>query len=333
MGTYALSDTGARRALWNGVLILGLALVLAIALATQLGAARVSLAALIARDPIAETIFLTIRLPRVLLAALVGAILAVTGLTFQTLLRNPLADPFILGVSGGAACGAAVATALGLARYPGVIPVVAFGGACVAMVAVLMLARRELTLDPSRLLLAGLVLNAFFSALILLALSLTGGSDLSAALRWMMGTFFSASWSDVAMLSAVLAFSLVALVALSGELRLMAFGEDDARSRGVNTTPVILMVFLVSSLATGAAVSVSGIIGFVGLLVPHAIRMIWKHDYRVLLPLAALGGGTLLVLADALSRSIMAPGELPIGALTALLGVPFFFVLLRRLAR
>lgn len=333
MGTETVTGTAARRALRNGTLILGLALVLAIMLATQFGAAKVSLAALIEGDPVAETIFFTIRLPRVLLAALVGAILAVTGLTFQTLLRNPLADPFILGVSGGAACGAAIATALGLAKYPGVIPTVAFGGACVAMVAVLMLARRELTIDPARLLLAGLVLNAFFSALILLALSLTGGSDLSAALRWMMGTFFSASWSDVITLSAVLLFALLALVALGGELRLMAFGEDDARSRGVNTTAVVLIVFLVSSLATGAAVAVSGIIGFVGLLVPHALRMIWKHDYRVLLPLAALGGGTLLVLADALSRSIMAPGELPIGALTALLGVPFFLVLLRRLAR
>lgn len=333
MGTASVSKTGAKRALWNGTLILGLALLLSIAIGTQFGAARVSLSALIAGDPIAGTIFFTIRLPRVLLAALVGAILAVTGLTFQTLLRNPLADPFILGVSGGAACGAAVATAFGLARLPGVIPVVAFGGACVAVGAVLMLARRELTIDPARLLLAGLVLNAFFSAVILLALSLTGGSDLSAALRWMMGTFFSASWTDVAMLSAVLAVTLVALVSLSGELRLMVFGEDDARSRGVNTNTVVVIVFLVSSLATGAAVSVSGIIGFVGLLVPHAIRLIWKHDYRVLLPLAALGGGTLLVLADTLSRSIMAPGELPIGALTALLGVPFFLVLLRRLSR
>lgn len=333
MGTASVSEMLARRALRNGTLILGLALLMSVAIGTQFGAARVSLPALIAGDPIAETIFFTIRLPRVLLAALVGAILAVTGLTFQTLLRNPLADPFILGVSGGAACGAAVATALGLARLPGVIPLVAFGGACVAVGAVLMLARRELTIDPARLLLAGLVLNAFFSAVILLALSLTGGSDLSAALRWMMGTFFSASWTDVAMLSAVLALTLVALVSLSGELRLMAFGEDDARSRGVNTNTVVVIVFLVSSLATGAAVSVSGIIGFVGLLVPHAIRLIWKHDYRVLLPLAALGGGTLLILADTLSRSIMAPGELPIGALTALLGVPFFLVLLRRLSR
>ncbi len=328
-----MKQTGAARALRNGILILGPLLVIAVLVATQFGAARLSIAAVLAGDPIAETIFYSIRLPRVLLAALVGAILAVTGLTFQTLLRNPLADPFILGVSGGAACGAAVATALGLARIPGVIPAVAFGGACVAMAAVLLLARRGLTIDPSRLLLAGLVLNAFFSALILLALSLTGGSDLSAALRWMMGTFFSASWSDVVMLAVVLTLSLIALAAYGGELRLMAFGEDDARSRGVNTNAVVLIVFLVSSLATGAAVSVSGIIGFVGLLVPHAIRMIWKHDYRVLLPLAALGGGTLLVLADALSRSIMAPGELPIGALTALLGVPFFLVLLRRLAR
>lgn len=328
-----MSRAAPQRALVSGLLILGVALIVSVMIATQLGAARLSLADVLSGESTASTIFYTIRLPRVLLAALVGAILAVTGLTFQTLLRNPLADPFILGVSGGAACGAAVATALGMSRLPGVIPAVAFAGACVATFAVLMLARRGLTIDPARLLLAGLVLNAFFSAVILLSLSMTGGSDLAAALRWMMGTFFSASWSDVLMLFAVLAISVAALAAMGGELRLMAFGEDDAKSRGVNTTAVILVVFLVSSLATGAAVSVSGIIGFIGLLVPHGVRMIWRHDYRVLLPLSALAGGALLVLADAFSRSIMAPGELPIGALTALLGVPFFFVLLRRSAR
>ena len=324
---------GPRRALVSGFLILSVALILALLVATQLGAARLSIGEVLSGDPTASTIFYTIRLPRVLLAALVGAILAVTGLTFQTMLRNPLADPFILGVSGGAACGAAVATALGMSRLPGVIPAVAFGGACVATIAVLMLARRGLTIDPARLLLAGLVLNAFFSAVILLSLSMTGGSDLSAALRWMMGSFFSASWSHVLMLAVVLVISVAVLAALGSELRLMAFGEDDAKARGVNTERLIFAVFLVSSLATGAAVSVSGIIGFVGLLVPHGVRMIWRHDYRVLLPLSALAGGTLLVLADAFSRSIMAPGELPIGALTALLGVPFFLVLLRRSVR
>ena len=316
----------------NSILLLGLILLVVLAVAISVGSASLSWSE-VAQDETAQAILLRIRAPRVVAAALAGAILAVAGLAFQTLLRNPLADPFILGVSGGAAAGAAVASALGWGKYPGLVQIIAFGGATAATAAVFLLARRRDHTDPTRLLLSGLVLNAFFSAVILLSLSMTGGSDLSAALRWMMGSFFSASWSHVLMLAVVLVISVAVLAALGSELRLMAFGEDDAKARGVNTERLIFAVFLVSSLATGAAVSVSGIIGFVGLLVPHGVRMIWRHDYRVLLPLSALAGGTLLVLADAFSRSIMAPGELPIGALTALLGVPFFLVLLRRSVR
>jgi len=281
-------------------------------------------------DETARTILFRIRLPRVILAAVVGATLAVAGITFQTLLRNPLADPFILGVSGGAAAGAATATAMGLAAHRGVVPAVAFIGACAATAAVFALAQRREHLDPTRLLLSGLVLNAFFSAIILIAFALSSANDVTAALRWMMGTFFGASWSDVVLVAVLLILALVVLAFVANDLRMLAFGEDDARSRGVDVERVKWIGFGVSSIITGAAVAVSGIIGFVGLLVPHLIRLVWRRDYRFLLPLCALGGASLLVLSDLLSRTVIPSTELPIGAFTALLGVPFFLSLLRR---
>ncbi|HUR79745.1 MAG TPA: iron ABC transporter permease [Thermoanaerobaculia bacterium] len=307
------------------IALLALLLAIAIALGVSFGAAHISW-----NDETARTILLRIRLPRVLLAAAIGATLAVAGVTFQTLLRNALADPFILGVSGGAAAGAAIATALRLARFPGVVPLVAFVGACGATAAVFLLARRREHTDPTRLLISGLVLNAFFSAIILISFALSRAADLTAALRWMMGSVFGASWNDVALLGALLLVAMLLLAFIANDLRLLAFGEEDAKARGVDVERVKLIGFGVASIVTGAAVAVSGIIGFVGLLVPHLIRLIWRRDFRFLLPLCALGGATLLVLADLLSRVIVPDAELPIGAFTAILGVPFFLSLLRR---
>ncbi|HSP35476.1 MAG TPA: iron ABC transporter permease [Thermoanaerobaculia bacterium] len=314
----------------RAALVLLAALVLAILLGISIGATPLSLRAITSGDAVARTILFDLRLPRVLVAALVGAILGVAGLTFQTLLRNPLADPFILGVSGGAAAGAAVATALGFARTAGVVPVVAFIGAIVATAAVFALARRGSHTDPTRLLLSGLVLNAFFSAVILIAFAMSPSRDLTAALRWMMGTLFGAGWNDAVRLAILLVVGAAALATMANDLRMLVFGEDDAKARGVDVERVKLAGFVVASIITGAAVAVSGIIGFVGLLVPHLIRLVWRRDFRFLLPLSALGGATLLVLADAASRVIVTSIELPIGAFTALLGVPFFLSLLRR---
>ena len=305
--------------------LLGALLLLALFLAVSLGAVPISWS-----DETARAILLRIRLPRVLLAALVGATLAVAGLTFQTLLRNPLADPFILGVSGGAAAGASVATALGLGRFAGAVPLVAFAGAIGATFTVFLLARRHGHTDPTRLLLSGLVLNAFFSAVIFFSFALSRQSDLAGALRWMMGSLFGASWNGVAILGVMLSAALIALAFTANDLRMLAFGEDDARARGVDVERMKLIGFGASSIITGAAVAVSGIIGFVGLLVPHLIRLVWHRDFRYLLPLCALGGATLLVLADLASRVIVDAAELPLGAFTALLGVPFFLSLLRR---
>ena len=309
----------------RSVALLLLLLAIAIALGASFGATRIDW-----NDDTARTILLRIRLPRVILAAAIGATLAVAGVTFQTLLRNALADPFILGVSGGAAAGAAIATALRLARFPGVVPLVAFLGACGATAAVFFLARRREHTDPTRLLISGLVLNAFFSAVILISFALSRAADLTAALRWMMGSVFGASWTDVALLSSLLLAALLMLAFIANDLRLLAFGEEDAKARGVDVERVKLIGFGVASIVTGAAVAVSGIIGFVGLLVPHLIRLVWRRDFRFLLPLCALGGATLLVLADLLSRVIVPHAELPIGAFTAILGVPFFLSLLRR---
>jgi len=304
------------------MLILAALLAVTMALAVAFGSVSLD-------DAAARTILLRLRLPRVLLAAAIGATLAVAGVTFQTLLRNPLADPFTLGVSGGAAAGAAIATALRWTRYPGVVPLVAFGGAITATAAVFLLARRRDHTDPTRLLISGLVLNAFFSAVILIAFSLSRQADLTAALRWMMGTLFGATWAHVALVATCLVIALAILAFLANDLRLLAFGEEDAKARGVNIERVKLLGFGTASIITGAAVAVSGIIGFVGLLVPHLIRLVWRRDFRFLLPLCALGGATLVVGADLLSRVLVVTTELPIGAFTAVLGVPFFLSVLR----
>ena len=309
----------------RAALILFLLLAITIALAVTFGAVSLDW-----NDETARMILLRLRLPRVLLAAAIGATLAVAGVTFQTLLRNPLADPFILGVSGGAASGAAVATALRLNRFPGVVPIVAFAGAILATAAVFLLARRREHTDPVRLLISGLVLNAFFSAVILISFALSPQNDLTAALKWMMGTLFGATWTSVILVSVLLVLAMVVLAFIANDLRLLVFGEEDAKARGVDVERVKLIGFGVASVITGAAVAVSGIIGFVGLLVPHLIRLIWRRDYRVLLPLSALGGATLVVAADLVSRVVIRTTELPIGAFTAILGVPFFLSLLRR---
>ncbi len=302
-----------------------LILFVAIALGLAFGSVRLSWS-----DDATRTILLFIRAPRVVVGALVGAALAIAGLTFQTLLRNALADPFILGVSGGAAAGAAISTAAGLGRVPGAVPFVAFAGACLSTLAVFLLARRRDYTDATRLLLSGLVLNAFFSAVILISFSLSAQSDLTAALRWMMGTLFGASWTQALTLFIPFVVVFAVLAWNANDLRMLAFGEDDARSRGIDVERVKLIGFIGGSLVTGAAVAVSGIIGFVGLLVPHLIRLIWRRDFRFLLPLTAIGGAALVVFADLASRVIVPTTELPIGAFTALLGVPFFLSLLRR---
>ena len=283
-------------------------------------------------DSASHLIIMEIRFPRVLLAALVGAILGATGSTFQTLLRNPLADPFVLGVSGGAAAAAALAVVLGFGELSGIVFGASFCGAILATVGVFLMARRGMQIDLARLVMSGLALNALFSAIIMIVLGHARGGDLSAALRWMMGSLAGARWSDVLLLSILFVLAVVVLYLHAADFRLMSFGEEDARARGVAVERVKITGYFVASIATGAAVAVSGVIGFVGLMVPHLMRSRWGSDYRINLPLSALAGAVLLVLADLLSRWIMAPAELPVGAFLAILGVPFFIWILRSTA-
>jgi iron complex transport system permease protein len=319
----------AQHRLFSSALVLALLLLLILVASASIGAAHVSWRDALSGDATARAVLIRIRLARVVVAALIGATLAVAGVTFQTLLRNPLADPFILGVSGGAACGAAVVTAFGLARVPGLVPLVAFAGACGATLAVFLVARRRSRTDTTRLLLSGLILNALFSAIILIAFALAPASDMASALRWMMGSLTGASWGDAALLGTMFLIATATLVFIANDLRMLAFGEDDARAHGVDVERVKLIGFGAASIVTGAAVAASGIIGFVGLLVPHLVRLIWRRDFRFLLPLCALAGAILLVASDTLARVAIAPVELPVGAITALLGVPFFLSLLR----
>ncbi len=271
----------------------------------------------------ARTIVLNLRLPRAVLALLVGGGLGLAGAVFQALLRNPLAEPYILGVSGGAAVGGA--------RAPWSLPLAALVGALVAILLVLRIATRSArSLDTRVLLLAGVVVGAFFNAVILLLLTFASAETFRSAVFWMMGSLAGASWTQAALLAGYLAPAVLALLLLARPLNLLAVGEETALYLGIRVERVKLVAYLVSSLLVAAAVAVSGIIGFVGLIVPHAVRLAWGSDHQLLLPASVLAGGGFLVLTDTAARTAAAPAELPVGVITALVGVPLFIVLLTR---
>ncbi|HXE71793.1 MAG TPA: iron chelate uptake ABC transporter family permease subunit [Candidatus Nitrosotenuis sp.] len=272
-----------------------------------------------------------IRLPRVLLGASVGAALALAGTAFQGLLRNPLADPYIVGTSAGASLGAALAIELRLPSAWGLspVPALAFPGAVLSMLAVYRLARMGPTLPVETFLLAGVMVGSFTQALVSFLMTL-GHQDLPRIIFWLMGSLSNARWTDLAMLLPYLALGAVLLYRLSVPLNVMSLGEETAWSLGVEVERTKVWVVLAGSLVTAAAVSVSGLIGFLGLLVPHLARMLVGPDHRVLFPAALLGGGAFLVLADLAARVLLASRELPVGVVTALVGAPFFFWLLHR---
>jgi iron complex transport system permease protein len=270
----------------------------------------------------------SLRAPRVALSALVGAALALAGAAMQALLKNPLADPFLLGTSGGAAAGAALAALAGVS--PLLSPGAAFLGAVASSLAVASMARRGGRLDLQRLLLAGLIANAFFSAILLGVFSVASAGTARTMLFWMMGSLADASFGRVAALLPYAAVGAAVLAFYAARLNLLAVGEENAAALGVDTERAKRNVFLAASLLTGAAVAFAGIIGFVGLLVPHAARAVAGNDQRRLLPLSAIGGAALLVAADAISRVVFAPAELPIGAVTAAVGAPLFAWMLLR---
>jgi iron complex transport system permease protein len=277
-----------------------------------------------------RAIVLTLRLPRVIGAVLVGASLAVSGAIFQALLRNPLAEPYLLGVSSGAALGAVGAITLGLSWGPAGLAVAAFVGALVAIGLVFRVARVVDRLDTRVLILAGVVVAAFFGAGVMLLLTLARSETMRSALLWTMGSLSGTSWSMVAVLAACAVPASLAAVAIGRDLNALAIGEETAAHLGTTVERTKRVAYVLASLLAATAVSVAGVIGFVGLVVPHAARILWGADHRTLLPVSFVAGGALLVLADATARSVASPLELPVGVVTALLGVPFFLVLLRR---
>jgi iron complex transport system permease protein len=319
-----------RHAYWTG----GLALLAGLCLLGVAGGAvplppGAVLGALVGRgDPAAVAIVRDLRLPRVALAALVGAALGGSGAALQGVLRNALAEPYLLGVSGGAAVGAVVAVALGVSA-PAVVPLAAFAGAVGAAGLVLAVARAGGSASDVRLLLtAGVVVGAFANAVVMVALADAPADRVRGALWWMMGSVAGASWAQVAWLAAYGAAALAALVAWGRDVDALALGEEPAAALGVDVGRAVLRVFLAASLLAAASVAAAGLVGFVGLVVPHLARAAGARAHRALIPAAALAGAALVVAADLAARTARAPVELPLGAVTALVGVPF---LLRRL--
>lgn len=280
----------------------------------------------------ARDIVMAIRLPRTILALLVGASLSVSGVVFQALLRNPLADPFVLGVSGGAALGGILALSLGTAAGFGyaAVPPAAFAGALLTTLLLYLIAGVGDRVSSNSLLLTGVVFNAFASAAIVFLASIAGLTEGSRIFLWLIGNLSSAR-SDVAVWVAVfLAIGLACSGVLARSLNLLILGDEPAEQLGVPTETHKRILLLATSLMVGAAVSVAGLVGFVGLIIPHLLRLILGPDHRLLIPAAALGGAAFLVVCDTVARTMLGGRELPVGAITALVGGPLFLYLLRR---
>ncbi|MEO8194672.1 MAG: iron ABC transporter permease [Gemmatimonadales bacterium] len=283
-------------------------------------------------DPATMSIVRNLRLPRILLAALVGAGLGMSGGALQGTLRNGLAEPYLLGVSGGAAVGAVIAFALS-ATGGGVIALAAFAGASGAVLLALLVARAAGSAgrgDPRTLLMAGVVIGAFANAVIMIALANAPPNTIRGALWWMMGSVADASWSGVAWLAVYVVLGGGALAYWAREIDVLALGDEAAAALGVNVEVAARRIYLLAALLAAATVAVAGLIGFVGLIVPHIVRAAGLRHHRSLLVAAGIIGAMLVVAADLVARTARPPGELPLGAVTAVLGVPFFLAQLRK---
>lgn len=322
---------------------LGCLLVVCLVVAAAVGAGRVSLVDVLGwRGPLNEgeaKIFYQVRLPRVLMAALLGGALTVAGVVFQAILRNPLADPYVLGVSGGASIGGVLALLTGvgagitvtvLGRLGG--SAYAFAGAMVALFLIERVATVQGRLTVYNMLLTGVVFNAFSGAVIYFIQSIASLHQLHEMVFYLMGSVPSdLSYAAVSALALVVVAAVAVLFAMARDYNALSLGEEGAIQLGVDVERVKRRTFLVGSLLTGIAVAAAGLIGFVGLVVPHLLRLALGPDHRLLLPAGFLGGATFLVLADFLARSsLLASGELPVGVVTALVGGPFFLYLMRR---
>jgi iron complex transport system permease protein len=281
-----------------------------------------------------ETILFQIRLPRVIAGGLVGAALASAGVLFQGLLRNPMADPYIIGTSAGAAFGATIAMMLPITvtfLSFGMVPIAAFVGALGAVLLVYNLARVGGRTPVVSMLLAGFAVSAMLTAVMFFMVTLSGRTELiHTVYSFLMGSISVSGWNQLIIIAPVIIGGIIAARFLAFRLNAFSLGEEGAAYLGINVERDKLLVLALGSLLTAAAVSISGLVGFVGLVVPHAVRLVLGPDHRLLLPAAALSGGAFLVLADLFARTLLAPTEIPIGILTALIGAPFFIYLLRR---
>lgn len=318
-----------------GSLFAGLVLVAFVSLV--LGTTRISFGEVVSAlfrtsdhtDDAVRTIILQIRLPRVLLAMIVGAGLSVAGATFQALLRNPLAEPYILGISSGGTVGALVAMMLGLGVSQFLPPLFSFFGSLSVMLLVFTLGYRRGSLDTNALLLSGIMVGAFFSAMVLLFTAVMN-QDIRTTYLWLIGNLGAAEIRSVVLLLPLMILAAGVLIAQARFFNLIATGDETAMHLGVEVERVKRISYLMASLVTGLSVSVSGVIGFVGLVVPHACRLMFGPDHRLLLPASFLAGAIYLLLCDLLSRVLLSPSEIPVGVVTAVIGAPVFIYLLKR---
>jgi len=289
-------------------------------------------------QPTQETIVFQVRLPRVIGAALVGAALSTAGVLFQGLLRNPMADPYVIGTAAGAAFGAALAMLLPLSVVFygfGLVPIAAFLGALGSVLIVYRLARFGGKAPTISMLLAGFVVSSFLVAIVMLLLTMSDrlGLKLQQVFSFLMGGISVTYWQQIAVIAPLVIISIVVTRFFAGHLNGFSVGEEGAAYLGINVEREKIIILGIGSLLTACAVSVGGLIGFVGLIMPHAMRLILGPDHRFLLPASALAGASFLMLADLLARTLLSPAEIPVGVLTALIGAPFFIYLLRRTRR
>jgi iron complex transport system permease protein len=276
-----------------------------------------------------RVIILSLRLPRAILAGLVGAGLSISGATFQALLRNPLADPYILGVSSGAAVGAIIAIVLGLSTFSFGLPMASFLGALLTIMMVFYFGRQDGKIHPNTLLLAGVIIGSFLSALIMFFISVSRKEELHTIIFWLMGDFSFSNPRAILIIFPYILLGIFLLYLHSRHLNLILSGEENAVQLGVDVERLKLISYLSASLVTAASVSVCGLIGFVGLIIPHSVRLIFGPDHRLLIPASALVGASFLIASDTFARTILAPTELPVGVITAAFGGPFFIYLLK----
>jgi len=276
-----------------------------------------------------RTIILSLRLPRAILAGMVGAGLSVSGATFQALLRNPLADPYILGVSSGAAVGAILVILLGLGTHSLGLPLASFLGALLTVLVVFYFGRQDRKIHPHTLLLAGVIIGSFLSALIMFFISVSQKEELHTIIFWLMGDFSFSNARAIFIIFPYIFLGIFLLYFRSRQLNLILSGEENAVQLGVDVERLKLISYLSASLLTAASVSVCGLIGFVGLIIPHSVRLVFGPDHRLLIPASAFIGASFLIASDTVARTLLAPTELPVGVITAVFGGPFFIYLLR----